>query len=140
MGPVARFGLHAVLGRLLPIMPIVLLSGSIGNADGASETHSEFPAASPTATAPSTTLVYPTTWSNVQVSFSWIDITTTTATPVTVLAPTGGHLWAWSRWLPHGALATTTAQVRTLVDRLVAPEDARLRLAHGRSHVRTRAS
>lgn len=43
--------------------------------------------ATPSATAPNTILVYPSTWNNVQVSFSFIDPTTTPATPATVLAP-----------------------------------------------------
>jgi uncharacterized protein (TIGR03437 family) len=43
--------------------------------------------ATPSATPPSTTLVYPTTWNGVQVQFSWLDPTTTPATPASVLAP-----------------------------------------------------
>ena len=43
--------------------------------------------AMPSATPPSTTLVYPTTWNNVQASFSWLDPTTTPATSVTMAAP-----------------------------------------------------
>lgn len=41
--------------------------------------------ATPTATPPSTTLVYPTSWNGVQVAFTWVDPVTSTAT--TVLAP-----------------------------------------------------
>ena len=43
--------------------------------------------ATPTATPPSTTLVYPTTWNGVQVSFTWVDPTTTPPASVTVMAP-----------------------------------------------------
>lgn len=43
--------------------------------------------ATPSATPPSTTLVYPTSWSSVQVSLSFLDPTTTPATATTISAP-----------------------------------------------------
>jgi uncharacterized protein (TIGR03437 family) len=43
--------------------------------------------ATPSATAPSTVLLYPTTWNGVQVSISFLDPTTTPATATIVLAP-----------------------------------------------------
>jgi uncharacterized protein (TIGR03437 family) len=43
--------------------------------------------ATPTATPPSTTLIYPTTWTNVQVAFIYFDTTATPPSLQTVLAP-----------------------------------------------------
>jgi uncharacterized protein (TIGR03437 family) len=43
--------------------------------------------ATPAAIAPSTIPVYPTIWNTVQVSFSWLDPTTTPATATTIFAP-----------------------------------------------------
>ena len=43
--------------------------------------------ATPTATPPSTTLVYPSSWNGVQVAFDFLDPTTTPATPTTIQAP-----------------------------------------------------
>ena len=47
---------------------------------------------------------------------------------ITVLAPTAGCRWAWARWVPHASLATTAAQVRTQLDRLIAADRSRLQL------------
>ena len=47
MRAITKFGLHAVLVRLLPILPAVLLSGSLAYAAGESETRPVFPASDP---------------------------------------------------------------------------------------------